>query len=60
MKVFKTYKHGLTALCRIIILLMAIAILLILLILTMPLLWVNQIQKLFLILGDMVAKIMYW
>lgn len=60
MKIFKTYKHGLMALCRIIILSMAIAILIILLIVTMPIWWVEQIQKLFLNLGDIIEKIMYW
>lgn len=39
---------------------MAIAILIILLIVTMPIWWVEQIQKLFLNLGDIIEKIMYW
>ena len=60
MEVFKTYKHGLISLCRIIILQVAVAILLILLITTMPLWWVNHIQKLFSNLGDKIEKIMYW
>lgn len=60
MEIFKTYKHGLTTLCRIIILLVAIAVLLILLILTMPIWWIKHIQKLLSFLGGIVEKIMYW
>ena len=60
MEIFKTYKHGLTTLCRAIILFVAISIFLILFIAMMPLWWIKHIQKLFSNLGDKIEKIMYW